>query len=95
VLKQAPEHDTGSAILYFQLGEGRAAQQGGAPGREGEDATAAETREHASMGQSRHPTFPMAGTGEEEEGSEALRYKASPALKLEIKQATWCLKTAN
>lgn len=68
VLKRVPEQDIGSAVLYFQLGQGTAGQQGGAPGREEEDATAAETLKHAIIGQPCHPTFPVAGTGEDGRG---------------------------
>lgn len=81
MLKQVPEQDIESAILYFQLVQVTRVQQGGAPGREGEDATTAETLGHATMGQSCHPSFPVAGTDEEEKSLEAFTYKVSPGLK--------------
>lgn len=81
MLKQVPEQDIESAILYFQLGQGTTVQQGGAPGREGRDATTDETLGRATMGQSCHPSFPMAGTADEEKGFEAFTYKVSLGLK--------------
>lgn len=54
VLKRVPEHDIGSAILYFQLGQQTAVQQGGAQGREGEDEITAKTLHHATRRQPPH-----------------------------------------
>lgn len=54
VLRQVPEHDIGSAILYFQLGQQTAVQQGDAQAREGEDEITAKTLDHATRRQPPH-----------------------------------------